>query len=64
MYRQGSSRRFKVSEKDLELLITIDDPGEETLGEDTFHDHSTEKIHTSRPNEQRTAVTVDRESDG
>jgi hypothetical protein len=26
-----------MSEGDLELLITVDDPGEDTLEEDTFH---------------------------
>ena len=26
-----------MSEEDLELLITMDDPGEGTLEEDTFH---------------------------
>ena len=26
-----------MSEEDLELLITMDDPGEDTLEEDTFH---------------------------
>ena len=26
-----------MSEQDLELLITMDDPGEDTLEEDTFH---------------------------
>lgn len=26
-----------MSEHDLELLITMDDPGEDTLEEDTFH---------------------------
>ena len=26
-----------MSEKDLEVLITLDDPGEDTLEEDTFH---------------------------
>ena len=26
-----------MSEEDLEILITIDDPGEDTLEEDTFH---------------------------
>jgi hypothetical protein len=26
-----------MSEEDLELLITTDDPGEDTLEEDTFH---------------------------
>lgn len=28
-----------MSESDLELLVTMDDPGEDELGEDTFHDH-------------------------
>ena len=27
----------QMSEEDLELLVTIDDPGEDTLEEDTFH---------------------------
>jgi hypothetical protein len=26
-----------MSEEDLEVLITLDDPGEDTLEEDTFH---------------------------
>jgi len=26
-----------MSEQDLEVLITLDDPGEDTLEEDTFH---------------------------
>jgi len=26
-----------MSDRDLELLITMDDPGEDTLEEDTFH---------------------------
>ena len=26
-----------MSEQDLELLVTMDDPGEDTLEEDTFH---------------------------
>jgi hypothetical protein len=26
-----------MSEQDLEELITLDDPGEDELGEDTFH---------------------------
>ena len=57
-----------MSEEDLELLITTDDPGEDSLGEDTFHDRPTEKTgrqaHTRWPNDQRTAVTVDSESAG
>lgn len=55
-----------MSEEDLELLITTDDPGEDTLGEDTFHHHPTEKTDrlTRRRNDQRTAVTDDSESAG
>lgn len=26
-----------MSQEDLELLVTMDDPGEDTLEEDTFH---------------------------
>ena len=32
-----------MSEQDLELLVTMDDPGEDTLEEDTFHHPPTEK---------------------
>jgi hypothetical protein len=58
-FRTGS----KMKEKDLEILITTDDPGEDTLGEDTFHQHSTNKI-TTPPNEQQTTVAIDTEYDG
>lgn len=57
-----------MSEEDLELLITTDDPGEDTLEEDNFHHHPTEKTgrlsHTRRRNDQLTEVTVDGESAG
>ena len=33
-----------MSEEDLEVLITLDDPGEEELGEDTFHNQQAENI--------------------
>ena len=36
-----------MGEEDLELLITTDDPGEDELEEDTFHDLQTE--NTSQP---------------
>ena len=36
-----------MSEEDLEVLITLDDPGEDDLGEDTFHDHQAE--NTTQP---------------
>ena len=29
-----------MSEEDLEVLITLDDPGEDELGEDTFHNQA------------------------
>ena len=50
-----------MSEEDLELLITTDDPGEDSLGEDTFHHRPTEK--TGR-NDQLTAFIEDSESAG
>ena len=37
-----------MSEEDLELLITTDDPGEDAMEEDTFHNHPTEKIGYDR----------------
>ena len=49
-----------MSEEDLEVLITLDDPGEDDLEEDTFHDHQTENTSqpftTSRRHEQQTGV--------
>ena len=33
-----------MSEEDLEVLITLDDPGEDTLEEDTFHLQSENSI--------------------
>ena len=33
-----------MSEQDLEVLITLDDPGEDDLGEDTFHDQETDVV--------------------
>jgi hypothetical protein len=37
-----------MSEEDLEVLITLDDPGEDTLEEDTFHLQA-ENTVASRP---------------
>ena len=37
-----------MKEEDLEVLITLDDPGEDTLGEDTFHPQS-DNIVAHRP---------------
>ena len=36
-----------MSEEDFEVLITLDDPGEDTLEEDTFH--QTDNVTTRRP---------------
>ena len=52
------SQEDQMSEEDLELLVTMDDPGEDTLEEDTFHHHPTE---TTPRNDQRTAVIADSE---
>ena len=38
-----------MSEEDLEVLITLDDPGEDTLEEDTF-DH----LHPEKTRDERT----------
>ena len=38
-----------MSEEDLELLITTDDPGEDSLDEDTFHQGDNA---TARPSSQ------------
>jgi len=53
-----------MSEEDLELLVTTDDPGEDTLEEDTFHlqvDNTSQPFPTRRRNIQRTDVIVDNE---
>jgi hypothetical protein len=34
-----------MSEEDLEVLITLDDPGEDTLEEDTFHQPDNTATH-------------------
>ncbi len=36
-----------MSEEDLEVLITLDDPGEDTLEEDTFHQADNTVTHRS-----------------
>ena len=39
-----------MSEEDLEVLITLDDPGEDTLEEDTFHQtDNTSAYRSSQP---------------
>jgi hypothetical protein len=36
-----------MSEQDLEVLMTLDDPGEDTLEEDTFHQTDNSGAHRS-----------------
>ena len=36
-----------MSEEELEVLITLDDPGEDTLEEDTFHEADNTGAHRS-----------------
>jgi hypothetical protein len=36
-----------MSEQDLEVLITLDDPGEDDLEEDTFHQADSTGAHRS-----------------
>jgi hypothetical protein len=38
-----------MSEENLEVLITLDDAGEDTLGEDTFHHLEADDTVTHRP---------------
>lgn len=42
-----------MSEEDLELLITLDDPGEDDLGEDTFHNLQAENTRQPFSNKER-----------
>lgn len=60
-----------MSEEDLELLITLDDPGEDALEEDTFNHFQAGNTVGYRPGQplpsrrrpdQRTEVIVDNDS--
>ncbi len=42
-----------MSEEDLEVLITLDDPGEDTLEEDNFYDHQAENTGQPVPRRER-----------
>jgi hypothetical protein len=54
-----------MSEEGLELLITLDDPGEDDLKEDTFNhlqaENTGQPFPKTRRHEQRTDVMVDNE---
>jgi len=41
-----------MSEEDLEVLITLDDPGEDDLEEDTFHNRKAENTNQPESNKQ------------
>lgn len=41
-----------MSEEDLEVLITLDDPGEDTLEEDTFHQLQADNTVAPWPQQQ------------
>ena len=49
-----------MSEEDLESLITLDDPGEDDLEEDTFHGLQTESPARRRRDQQTDIVDKDR----
>ena len=51
-----------MSEQDLEVLITLDDPGEDDLEEDTFHLQAENAFPKRMRPEQRTEVIVDDDS--
>jgi hypothetical protein len=42
-----------MSEQDLEVLITLDDPGEDELGEDTFHNLQAENTPSTVSDKER-----------
>jgi hypothetical protein len=46
-----------MSEEDLEVLITLDDPGEEDLREDTFHYHPADNNGQPQPGGDPTRQT-------
>ena len=54
-----------MSEEDLESLITLDDPGEDDLEDDTFHQlqagNTSQPFTARRRPDQRTDVIVDKD---
>ena len=54
-----------MGEENLGVLITLDDPGEDDLGEDTFHDgqaeNTTQPFTARRRRDQRGDVVVDKD---
>ena len=53
-----------MSEEDLELRITLDDPGEDDLEEDTFHQlpgNTSQPFTARRRPDQQTDVIVDKD---
>ncbi len=43
----------EMKKEDFEVLITLDDPGEDTLEEDTFHNQQTENTGPPFPPKRR-----------
>ena len=50
-----------MSEEELELRITLDDPGEEDLEEDTFHENTSQPFSATKNPGQRTDIIVDKD---
>jgi hypothetical protein len=46
-----------MSEEDLEVLITLDDPGEDALEEDTFHHLQADNTVAHRPGQLNKETT-------
>ena len=47
------AQEVHMSEEDLEVLITLDDPGEEDLEDDTFHDRQADKTRSPQTLDER-----------
>ena len=51
-----------MSEEDLEVLITLDDPGEDSLEEDTFHQADNTGAHWTGQPQQGGDTTSEQKS--
>ena len=49
-----------MSEEDLEVLVTLDDPGEEDLEDDTFHDRQADKTRPTPTLDERARLRARR----
>jgi len=48
-----------VSDEDLELLVTLDDPGEDDLEEDSFHNRQAENASNVSKRKRQDQLTDD-----